>query len=96
MKNRKKTWAKDFKLTIIVSSLVAIIFTFQTINLRKYSKEQKEEIAKIKTNINKENVRKTEIEKDKQYVGSDEYIKKIGRDTLGLIEDNEIILKPER
>lgn len=96
MRKKRKKWDKDFKIAIAVSLLIAAIFIVQTYNLKKYSTIQTNEIAEVKTKIQQENERKTKIKKEEQYVGSDEYIKEIGHDTLGLIEEDEIVLKPER
>lgn len=58
--------------------------------------EDKEIIyQKLEASIEDEEEREKEIEKEKAYRQTDRYIEDIAREKLGLVYEDEIILKPE-
>ena len=49
----------------------------------------------LQKSIKEEKKRSKEIEKEKEYMQSDEYIAQVAREKLGLVKDNEIIFEEE-
>lgn len=48
---------------------------------------------KLKKQIDEEKARSQEIDDMEAYVGTDEYVEEIAKEKLGLVNENEIILK---
>ena len=49
----------------------------------------------LQKSIKEEKKHAKEIEKEKEYMQSDEYIAQVAREKLGLVKDNEIVFKEE-
>jgi cell division protein DivIC len=49
--------------------------------------------TELKKQIDEEKARSQEIDDMEAYVGTDEYVEEIAKEKLGLVNENEIILK---
>lgn len=79
-------------ITIIVCILFAVLL-IQEINLRqriRYNDETREQLTE---QIRDEEKRKESILAQKEYMETDDYIREIARDYLGLVDEDDIILK---
>lgn len=94
-RNRTKK-SKDFKVIVIVSFIIALVFVYKGVELISYAKEQTVEIDNLKEKIVEEKFRKEQLAEQKKYINTDSYIEKIANDMLGLIGKDDIIFKPER
>lgn len=94
-RNRTKK-SKDFKVIVIVSFIIALVFVYKGVELISYAKEQTVEIDNLKEKIAEEKFRKEQLAEQKKYINTDSYIEKIANDMLGLIGKDDIIFKPER
>jgi len=66
------------------------------VSLKAKNDEYKAQEAELKTQIEEEQARSKEVEQFKSYVQTDDYIKDIAEDKLGLVDPNEIIFKPTK
>ena len=79
-------------ITLVVCILFAVLL-FHEIGLRqkiRYNDEVREELTE---QIREEEKRKESILAEKDYMETDEYIREVARDYLGLVDENDIILK---
>lgn len=94
-RRKQGTLKKELKLLVAVVALVLIVCIPSAINAKSYANSQRKEIETLKQQILQEEERKNKIAEDKKYLKSDEYLEKMARDMLGLVKENDIILKPE-
>lgn len=95
-KRNRTRRSKDFKVIVIVSFIIALVFVYKGVELISYAKEQAVEINNLKEKIVEEKFRKEQLAEQKKYINTDSYIEKIANDMLGLIGKDDIIFKPER
>lgn len=98
MSNRRKkqgNFKKELKLLSAVIILVLVICIPTALNAKSYANTQKKDIETLKAQIVQEGERKNKLQEEKKYLKSDEYLEKMARDMLGLVKENDIILKPE-
>ena len=63
------------------------------ISLRAKEKSYLAQETELKKQIDEEKARSQEIDDMEAYVGTDEYVEEIAKEKLGLVNENEIILK---
>lgn len=80
-------------ITAIVALLTGVL-AINSISLWKKNEVYKQQEAELKEQIKKEKARTKEVEDYEEYVKTDEYIKDVAEDKLGLVDPNEIIFKP--
>lgn len=95
---QKKTQLRRHKRSVFLVSAVLLMLTVmifsKSISLQAQTKEYSKQAAEIQTQIDHEKARTEEISELKDYITSDEYVKEIAEDRLGLVNPNEIIFKP--
>lgn len=64
------------------------------VTLQAKNKSYKQQEAELKAQINEQKERAEEIKEYEEYVKTDEYIKEVAEEKLGLVDPNEIIFKP--
>ena len=64
------------------------------VTLQARNKSYKRQEAELKAQINEQKERAGEIKEYQEYVKTDEYIKEVAEEKLGLVDPNEIIFKP--
>ena len=74
--------------------LLAVIVLAKSIDLQAKNKEYKKQEVELQSQIDKQKERSEEIAQFQAYVGTDEYVKEIAQERLGLVDPNEIIFKP--
>ena len=74
-------------ITLVVLSLAV------TVHLSGISMEEEEQLEKQKS---EEEQRAQELEEYRIYVQTKEYIEKVAKEKLGLVNKDEILLKPEK
>ncbi|MCI8888375.1 MAG: septum formation initiator [Hungatella sp.] len=82
-------------VTFVVISL-AVVVNFRGAELRKkdLSYQMREEsLTKL---LDQEKERAEELEEERIYIQTKEYIEKVAKEKLGLVNPDEILLKPER
>ena len=82
-------------ITFVVISL-AVVVNFRGAELRKkdLSYQMREEsLTKL---LDQEKERAEKLEEERIYIQTKEYIEKVAKEKLGLVNPDEILLKPER
>lgn len=79
-------------ITVIVCVLLGVICV-KSSAMRRTIHENNAAISQLETQIEEETQRTDSIEKQGEYMQSDEYVAKIAREKLGLVNDGEIMFK---
>lgn len=94
-KSRRRT--NQHKLSVLVITGVIFLMTALVvvggISLRAKEKSYLAQETELKKQIDEEKARSQEIDDMEAYVGTDEYVEEIAKEKLGLVNENEIILK---
>lgn len=105
MKNVKRTGrrkrtrkrAGQYKRSMLAVSavlvLLMIVVSVNGMTLRAKEKDYKAQEAELEQQIEDEKARASEIDDLESYVGTDEYVEEVAKDKLGLVYEDEIILK---
>ncbi len=82
-------------ITLVVCLLlVTFVIKGRSLQAKIISNEQK--IAQLDDDIEAEEARTGEIEALQEYMTSDEYVEKIAKEKIGLINDDEILFKENK
>ena len=94
-KRRSRRRTNQHKLSVLVITGVILLMTALVvvggISLRAKEKSYLAQETELK--IDEEKARSQEIDDMEAYVGTDEYVEEIAKEKLGLVNENEIILK---
>lgn len=95
---RKRRSARQFKRTVVLVSTVLLLMTgmmaFRSMTLQAKNNEYKSQEAELNQEIEKEKERSSEVKEYQEYVQSDEYVKDVAREKLGLVDPDEIVFEP--
>lgn len=75
--------------------LLFIVVSMSSISLRAKEAEYQAQEEELKQQLKEEKARTEEIKELGEYVGTDEYVEDVAKEKLGLIHEDEIILKAE-
>jgi len=81
-------------VTAVVISM-ALVVNLRVSSLKKKAEQYREQEQRITEQVSAEQDRSKELEQNRIYVQTKQYIEKIAREKLGLVEPGEILLKPE-
>lgn len=70
------------------------MMAFRSMTLQAKNNEYKSQEAELNQEIEKEKERSSEVEEYQEYVQSDEYVKDVAREKLGLVDPDEIVFEP--
>ena len=79
------------KLIILLCILLLVFFSGQRF-IKIY--QQKQIIDELKLQLENERIRNSQLEKEIEKLQSPEGIERIAREQLGLVKENEILIKP--
>ena len=82
-------------ITIVVLILL-VGLTVQSTNLKARIAVYDAKAAALQQSIEDEQERTKEIDEQKEYMQTDEYIEKTAREKLGMVKDNEILIKESK
>ena len=82
-------------ITIVVLILL-VGLTVQSTNLKARIAVYAAKAAALQQSIEDEQERTKEIDEQKEYMQTDEYIEKTAREKLGMVKDNEILIKESK
>ena len=95
---KKKSGLKYHRRSVYMICLVLVCLTgalaFGAFRIHTRNAEYKAQEEELETQIREQEERAEEVEEFEEYVGTDEYIKDVAEDKLGLVDPNEIIFKP--
>lgn len=80
----------------IVVLILLVGLTMQSNNLKTRIAVYDAKAAALKQSIEDEQDRTKEIDEQKEYMQTDEYIAEVARDKLGLVKGNEIVFEEEK
>ena len=80
----------------IVVLILLVGLTMQSNNLKARIAVYDAKAAALKQSIEDEQDRTKEIDEQKKYMQTDEYIAEVARDKLGLVKGNEIVFEEEK
>lgn len=83
-----------FAISVVVL-LLFIVVSMSSISLRAKEAEYRIQEQELKQQLKEEKARTKEIKELGEYVGTDEYVEDVAKEKLGLIHEDEIILKAE-
>lgn len=82
-------------ITVIVCVLLCVICV-KSSTMHRTIQQNNETISQLETQITEETERTDVIVKKGEYMQSDEYVAKIAREKLGLVNDGEIMFKESK
>ncbi|HAX53578.1 FtsB family cell division protein [Muricomes intestini] len=82
-------------ITVILVLLVCVL-SVNALTLQAKNKDYKQQEEELRTQIKEQKERTKEIEEYKEYVKTDEYVKEMAEEKLGLVDPGEIIFKPAK
>ncbi len=96
-KKRRRRRVNRHKTSMLVISFVILLLVVAVTSkgVTLHAKEQAYQAQKeeLESQIEEEKARADEIDELEAYVGTDEYIEEVAKDKLGLVNENEIILR---
>ncbi len=95
-KRKRNSFRKELKLIVIVTVLVLIVCIPSMIKNKSFANQQRQEIELLRSKIGDEESRKLNLQEQKKYEKTDEYLEKVAREMLGLVKENDIIIKPDK
>ena len=91
-RNSRKRRSRRLVITGVIFLMTALVVV-GGISLRAKEKSYLAQETELKKQIDEEKARSQEIDDMEAYVGTDEYVEEIAKEKLGLVNENEIILK---
>lgn len=100
--NRKKLKRKDGNLSnklTFVGVILVVCFLALAMGVKGHDLKKKEQayairVENLEKQVGQEETRAEELEQHRVYVTTKEYIEKIAKEKLGLVNKDEILLKP--
>lgn len=94
---RRDKWTNRMALigiTLVVVCL-AVVINAKGVSLRQSDHEYQIREENLQAQVDEESRRAQELEEYKVYVKSKEYMEKIAKERLGLVNPDEILIKPD-
>lgn len=80
-------------ITFVLALLICVL-TVNAVTLQAKNRDYKQQESELKAQINEQKERSEEIKDYEKYVKTEEYIKEVAEEKLGLVDPDEIIFKP--
>ncbi len=90
---QKRTNRRGVMLALIVVALLAVIVSTRTTQLHEKNGEYITKIQELEEKLQTEKEREQELDRYKEYVSTDQFKEWAARNKLGLVYDDELILK---
>ena len=97
-RKRKDRWGNRMTIigiTFVVFSL-AVIVTIKGVTLKEKQREYEIRLENLQAQVDKEDDRSKKLEEYRVYVQTKQYIEEVAKQKLGLVNPDEILLKPSR
>ena len=78
-----------------VLGLLAAALAVNSVSLYGRNQVYKQQEAELRAQIEEQNARAEEVKEYAEYVKSEDYIKDMAQEKLGLVDPNEILFQPE-
>ncbi|HIV91577.1 MAG TPA: septum formation initiator family protein [Candidatus Eisenbergiella stercoravium] len=83
-----------FLVTIVVLMLLVVV-SINSVGLRQKRESYREREQALQEQIDAEEERAEQIEEYRKYTQTKKYVEEVAKDKLGLVNEGEIIYKPE-
>ena len=97
-KKRKTSIFGQHKRSVLIVCSILVMLTgvlsVNAVNLYGKKRLYNQQEAELRAQISEQQARAEEVEAYEAYVKTDEYIKDVAEEKLGLVDPNEIIFKP--
>ena len=90
---QKRANRRGVILALVSVALQAVIFYTRSIQLHEKNQEYISKIEKLEEKLQAEQEREQELDEYKEYVGTDQFKEWAAHNKLGLVYDDELILK---
>ena len=87
---------KSIVLICFVLVLLSTVLGVNSIELNKRNDNYKEQEAELEAQIQEQEARAKEIEEFEKYVQTEDYIKEVAEEKLGLVDPDEILFTPSK
>jgi len=97
-RKRKDRWGNRMTIigiTFVVFSL-AVIVTIKGVTLKEKEREYELRLENLQAQVDKEEERSQKLEEYRVYVQTKQYIEEVAKQKLGLVNPDEILLKPSQ
>ena len=94
-KQKRNIWGMVLITVIVLLMIFIMLYQKKEIVDTMASYDVRYETLQKSIKIKEEKKHAKEIEKEKEYMQSDEYIAQVAREKLGLVKDNEIVFEEE-
>jgi len=95
---QKRRAIEKRKTFLIISGLAFVLLVMvliYTVSIKKTADANEARLERLENQVEEQNVRKEELEKQSIYMQSIDFIEKIARERLGLVGEDETVIKPE-
>ena len=93
-KKKKKNRLAMFAIALVLAALLSVL-GYQTVQLQKKSDEYTQQLENLERQLTEQESRAADLEERRIYTQTKQFIEQEAKDKLGLVNPNEIILKPE-
>lgn len=97
-RRKRNPGLRHYKRSILMICMVLMFLMgalgVSSLSLYAKDNEYKEQEEELQAQIEEEEQRSEEIDEFEEYVKTDDYIKELAEDKLGLVDPDEIIFKP--
>lgn len=93
-KKRKQNRLAMLGITLVVLALLAVL-GLQTVRLKQRRDEYADRLTSIEKQLSEQEERAADLEAERLYVQTRQYVEKVAKERLGLVNPDEIILKPQ-
>ena len=100
-KSRKtnSAWRYHKRSMMLISMILVLlvgVLAVNAVSLRNRNAQYKKQQAELEAQIREEKKRTKEVEAYEAYVKTDDYVKEVAEEKLGLVDPNEIIFRPAK
>lgn len=92
-KKKRKNHLAMLAITVVVLALVAVL-GYQTAQLGRKNEDYEARLAAVEAELEQESARALSLEEQRIYVQTKQYIEEQAKIKLGLVNPDEILLKP--
>ena len=95
-RRRRDKWGNRLAIigiTLVVGSL-AVVVNIRTAAMKVKAEEYQQRYESLQTQMEKEKERFSKLEERRIYVQTKQYVEEIAKEKLGMVKEDEILLKP--
>lgn len=95
-RKRRDKWGNRMAIigiTLVVGSL-AVVVNIRSTTMKNKAQEYEVRYENLQSQLAQEEDRKAQLEEKRIYVQTKQYIEKIAKEKLGMVKEDEVLLKP--